>query len=266
MARADGTFPPARASMYMEPCARAPRAYIVGRESSQVKRLSLLVVLISLIVLAAACGTPAPTATPSIVPTVVPTAVKPPAPTAPAPTATPSIVPTVVPTAVKPPAPTAPAATTIFLPDGTKCDFAGKGATLAFDGKRLNYTCGAADVGLLGNMAKAGTGYTVERVTLARKDNAWVIGKSETITMEIATIDLADGTTCANAGKGATLSFDGKRLNYTCGTANEVGLIGDLQLTTEVFTAERATIARENNAWVLKASVQAPISTLRAAR
>ena len=34
------------------------------------------------------------------------------------------------------------AETAIQLHDGARCLFAGKGATLAFDGKRLNYTCG----------------------------------------------------------------------------------------------------------------------------
>ena len=206
--------------------------------------LAIIAVLLVVAIAAAAC---APAATPTPVP---PTAV-PPAPTK-APT---------------PPAATSPAPVTaaIVLPDGTKCDFAGRGATLSFDGKRLNYTCGANDVGLIGDVRKAGTGLAVEKVTLTRKDNAWAIGKSETITMEIATIELTDGSKCDNAGKGATLSFDGKRLNYTCGS-NELGLIGDLQIREYVVSVERARIARESNAWVLKEATLVPIHLLRAAK
>lgn len=204
------------------------------------KRLTVVVALVALSIAAVACTAPA--ATPTAVP---PTAVPP--------------------TVTKPPAaaPTAPAAS-IVLPDGTRRDFAGRGATLAFDGKRLNYTCGSAEVGILGDIRKAGAGIAVERVALARKDNAWTIAKSETITMEIATIELPDGTACANAGKGATLAFDGKRLNYSCG-GDELGLIGDLQINGEFVSAERARFARENNAWVLKQSAVMPVRLLRAA-
>lgn len=128
-------------------------------------------------------------------------------------------------------------ATSIVLPNGGKCQFAGKGATLSYEGERLNYTCG--DVGgLLGNIQIAnGTEMTV---TFAVLDGSSVT-ETEPVVFTIAAIELADGTTCLHAGQGATLAFDGKRLNYTCGTA-DIGIIGDISQSEATFKAEKATL------------------------
>ena len=129
-------------------------------------------------------------------------------------------------------------ATQIVLPDGTACLHAGQGATLAFDGKRLNYTCGEK-MGLIGDIViPNSTEMTVEAAML----NGPTITGSEPITFTIAAIELTDGTTCLNAGQGATLAFDGKRVNYTCG-GSEAGLMGDITAEGETFSVEKALLA-----------------------
>ena len=66
--------------------------------------------------------------------------------------------------------------------------------------------------------------------------------ESEDIRFLIAEIELEDGTVCLHAGEGATLAFDGKRLNYTCGGPS-VGLIGDIAISAGgVFQVEAAQL------------------------
>ncbi|MCX6028673.1 MAG: DUF333 domain-containing protein [Chloroflexi bacterium] len=161
-----------------------------------------------------------------------------------------------------------PAETAIQLPDGVRCLFAGKGATLVFDGKRLNYTCdktaGGEQTGLLGNLDRAGFTWTAEKITLGHNDKGFFVKESQKITMEITQVELADGTLCLHAGKGATLAFDGKRLNYTCKVvgADQVGLIGDFTERDGVWSAERATIVRKEGAFALEASAVVSIKAL----
>jgi LysM repeat protein len=147
----------------------------------------------------------------------------------------------------------------IELPDGTRCLHAGRGATLAFDGKRLNYTCGTdgeSEVGLIGDMQLDVDVLTVEKALYGRDDSGFVLKASEPVAMAVVEIELADGTQCLNAGRGATLAFDGKRLNYTCGQEgeDEVGLIGDMQLDVDVLTVEKALYGRDDSGFVFKAS------------
>jgi LysM repeat protein len=144
----------------------------------------------------------------------------------------------------------------IQLPDGTQCLHAGRGATLAFDGKRLNYTCGTDgedEVGLIGDMGLDLDVLTVEKALYGRDDSGFVLKASEPVAMTIVQIELADGTQCLNAGHGATLAFDDKRLNYTCGQEgdNEVGLIGDMDLSGNVLTAEKALIGHDESGFSL---------------
>jgi hypothetical protein len=61
---------------------------------------------------------------------------------------------------------------------------------------------------------------------------------------------------CQFAGEGATLAFEGKRLNYSCGQAGEeeIGLIGDFQLKGLAMTAEKAAIGHDTSGFVLNSS------------
>lgn len=127
-------------------------------------------------------------------------------------------------------------ATAIVLPDGTECNFAGRGATLAYEGDRLNYTC-SDTLGLIGDVAIAnGTDITVTTATLA---GATITG-SEPLTFTLQAIKLADGTLCLNAGQGATMAFEGRRLNFTCN--DNLALVGDIVQSEETFIAEKAVL------------------------
>ena len=135
------------------------------------------------------------------------------------------------------PTPTEAAETAIVLPDGTPCLHAGRGATLTFEGKRLNYTCGDA-AGLIGDVTvDQGMDITLEKATI---DGTTITG-SEPMLLMVSEVTLADGTLCLNAGRGATLAFDEKRLNFSCETVDG-GLIGDITEDDGVFMAELALL------------------------
>jgi hypothetical protein len=131
------------------------------------------------------------------------------------------------------------AATAIVLPDGTECLNAGQGATLTFEGQRLNYTCNDT-TGLVGDVVITnGTEMTLAVATL----EGTTITESEAMGLTVNAVELADGTVCLNAGQGATLAFEGKRLNFTCpDAAVEAGLLGDITDDDGVFSVEMATL------------------------
>lgn len=125
-------------------------------------------------------------------------------------------------------------ATTIGLPDGTECNFAGQGATLAYEGKRLNYTC-SDTIGLIGEVVVTnGTEITVDVATIA----GTTITGSELLTFTISAVELADDSICLNAGQGATLTYSDRRLNFTC--APDKVLIGDVTTSAPTFTVDQA--------------------------
>lgn len=167
-------------------------------------------------------------------------------------------------------------AATIVLPDGISCDFAGTGATLAFDEQRLNYTCAAPGTddagddagdeifGLLGEPAPApGSMLSVEVATVSHGDDGFSLESSEELTFLVTHIELVDGTACAFAGQGATLAFEQKRLNYTCGQEGTVGLLGDFVAAgAGIWTVEKATLGRDDSGFVLESSELVPIALL----
>ncbi len=160
-------------------------------------------------------------------------------------------------------------ASTIFvLPDGTTCTFAGTGATLAFDGERLNYNCtnpATPLFGILGDPVQdvnSGAGvWTVTLATISRGADGFVLDSSETITFFAAQIELENGSLCLHAGFGATLGFDDKRLNYTCGQVDgkERGIVGELVYDATaapgVYVAQQVVFHSAGDAgWALDAS------------
>lgn len=109
------------------------------------------------------------------------------------------------------------------LPDGNQCGLAGTGVTLAFDGKRLNYLCDQAPedilVGILGDPVVTGaTEWEVEVAYIGRDSDGFVLEWSALVTFMAWDISLVDGVRCLHAGFGATLAFEGERVNYTCDT------------------------------------------------
>lgn len=163
-------------------------------------------------------------------------------------------------------------AATIVLPDGMTCAWAGAGATLAFDGQRLTYTCSDSDgtiIGLLGDPAPTTIGYwSVEKATITHGSDGFTLDTSETVAFLAATLDLADGTQCAFAGEGATMAFDGKRLNYSCPdeAGLTVGLLGDLTPSEAgVLYAEKALIDRSGSEPTVTEATQVVVTQINAA-
>lgn len=163
-------------------------------------------------------------------------------------------------------------AATLVLPDGATCAWTGEGATLAFDGKRVNYTCSESDdtiIALLGDPAPGAIGvWSVEKATIKHGSAGFTLDNSETVTFLAATLDLADGATCAFAGMGATMAFHGKRLNYTCGEPGDeiVGIIGELALgEAGVISAEKVLIDRSGSEPIVKESSQVAVSQINGA-
>ncbi|HIK45073.1 MAG TPA: hypothetical protein IGR64_09325 [Leptolyngbyaceae cyanobacterium M65_K2018_010] len=130
--------------------------------------------------------------------------------------------------------------TTIVLPDGSQCFFAGQGATLTYQGQRLNYSCGDT-LGLMGDVTFAqGTEITLQTATL---DGTTITGiTSQTLT--ISSVELADGTTCTNTAETNVdwRSIQDKPLYFFCGDADTVtGLTGTITDHNGILTTERIT-------------------------
>jgi hypothetical protein len=136
----------------------------------------------------------------------------------------------------------------ITLPTGETCLWAGEGATLAFEGKRLTYTCGSAALGLVGELQFSGADLSVEKVTVANAE----VAASEIVTGRIATVILQMGETCAFAGEGATLAVDNKCVNYTCSGDNV--LLGDFNYSNGVVTVEQGVVTRATEGTVVRPS------------
>lgn len=148
---------------------------------------------------------------------------------------------------------------------GYVCAFAGTGATLAFEGKRLNFTCdpqGGKEVGLLGDVVPGPQGWEMEMGVIAHGDEGFTLESSEMVT--VLEIELSDGMHCPFAGTGASLAFEGKRLNFSCPRDgdNEVGLLGEVVLTDRGWEMERATIAHTEQGSTLQSSELVPIAAL----
>ena len=155
------------------------------------------------------------------------------------------------------------------LAGGFQCNSSGEGATLAFDGQRVNYTCSdpnAPVTGLLGDITQVQeTIWSTEKATLAPGDAGFTLQSSEVITYRIEKLDLVSGMQCANPGQGATLAFDNKRLNYTCGEdgANTLGILGDVtQGDAGIWTAEEATISHGDSGFTLDSSALVTVSAI----
>jgi hypothetical protein len=146
-----------------------------------------------------------------------------------------------------------PQATTIVLPDGTVCLFSGSGATLAFNGQRVNYNCGTAPDGtmtvILGNPTTQQTGDWVVQIghVAQTTGGGFTLAATESVTMQISRVDLVDASTCLFAGTGATVVVNGQRMNYTCGQPN-VGLIGSFNTSNPLWTAMRVYVAGPTSA------------------
>jgi hypothetical protein len=150
--------------------------------------------------------------------------------------------------------------TALTLLDGTICRSTGKGATLAFEGRRLNFDCGTSGVdkvGLLGPVAIGPEGMlTVQWAEIAWSEGFFSVRKAKPALARASEIALADGLTCHLAGTGATLAFGGRRASYTCGTkdGDTVALLGELEPAEGGFRIVQARIAHGESGFALRSS------------
>lgn len=136
----------------------------------------------------------------------------------------------------------------VTLPSGERCAHAGDGATLAFDGDRLSWTCEPEDGaprGLLGTPAvtEDGTGLTW-RLGVARTvpEGGFALARDERVTARVWALELATGERCAFAGEAATLAYEGRRVAYTCD--GDVVVLGPLESDDRGVLAARAEVVR----------------------
>jgi hypothetical protein len=186
----------------------------------------------------------------------------PPAPVA-APVAAPAATPVAAPHVLAPSTPGVAAGgeiTALTLPDGTVCQSTGKGATLAFDGRRLNFDCGSSGVdrlGLLGPLTLGPGGLLqVQKAEITWTEGLSSVRKAETTLGRASEIALGDGLTCRLTGRGATLAFEGRRASFTCGMkdGDTVALLGDLEAAEGGFRIVRARITQGAQGFALASS------------
>jgi hypothetical protein len=82
----------------------------------------------------------------------------------------------------------------IELIDRTRCSFAGTGATLAFSGKRLNFTCppeGESDVGLLGDIIPTEKGWEIEKAVIGHTDEGFAVPSAEMAQIAAVVVEAA---------------------------------------------------------------------------
>ena len=78
--------------------------------------------------------------------------------------------------------------THIELNDGTQCAWAGSGTTLAFDEKRVNFTCDLPETVLVGEVELGEEGWLIERVMLARSEGGFSIDVTEPVGIAAMTV------------------------------------------------------------------------------
>ena len=137
------------------------------------------------------------------------------------------------------------AATTIQLPDGTTCNFAGTGATAVFNGQRVNYTCGTRSDGgltvILGNPTLQNGVWTITVGIVDTVNNQQTLRSSDTLNVQFVEADLADGTACTLVSGGNRITVEGQPMNYTCGRSEE-GLLGDFNTSQPLWTTVKVVV------------------------
>ena len=139
----------------------------------------------------------------------------------------------------------------VVLPSLERCLYVGDGATLSFDGQRLDWTC-ESPVGLpRGLLGAPEIGFAADvrwRLVATERPavgGGFVIGREEIIEARAEALVLETGETCRFAGEGATLAFELGRVNFTCG--EEVVVVGDLRADARGLLAVRGTLVRADD-------------------
>lgn len=77
----------------------------------------------------------------------------------------------------------------VRLFDGTECSYSAEGVPLAFDGKRLNFTCSPGRFALVGPLQPIGNTLIAERVVLERTSSGLRVALGEIVPVQAITVD-----------------------------------------------------------------------------
>lgn len=167
------------------------------------------------------------------------------------------------------------AETLLVLPDKRQCTPVDESATLTVEDQPLSYTCGmqGRDItGILGEPERQGDVLMMRLATVGpaprgpeAPPSAFTIKDSRPLTIQIDSIELADGTRCTLVS-GPAPAFNGKRANYTCGSAgtDTVMLLGNPRPGNGVYQAEKALIGERDSGLYVKSSDIVTVKTLNA--
>jgi hypothetical protein len=189
--------------------------------------------------------------------------------TAPAATVAPTAAPTYTPAASAVTI-TPIAAVTVTAPNGAsliRYAFAGTGTTLTVDNKRVDWTgerrADGTESVLVGDITLGDEGWEITQAILAPADGGWKIQSSNVVLVQ--GIELADGSSCWFAGRGATFGFQDQRANFTCGDrkAQEItALFGELKPGDNGYEILRATGSLGEQGFTATSSAQMTVVAL----
>ena len=136
----------------------------------------------------------------------------------------------------------------------------GEGTDHDYRGQRVNFDCGlwAGDtVGLVGPLTVGADGlFVAQKAVIEWRESGNRPREVEPTSARVSEIALGDGLTCRFAGMGATLAFEGRRANYTCGMkdGDTVLLLGDLEPVEGGFRITRARVANAGGGFSLRST------------
>jgi hypothetical protein len=148
--------------------------------------------------------------------------------------------------------------TGLALENGTVCRSSGRGATLAFAGRRLNFACPPSPdgvrVALLGPIVADGAGLEITRGAIVHDGDRFVVKEPAPVSVTLAEITLADGQLCVAAAKDSTLAFDGERVSFRCGVSGlaERVLLGEPAMVEGSFVLFQALAGPGELGYVLR--------------
>jgi hypothetical protein len=159
--------------------------------------------------------------------------------------------------------------TGLALENGMICRSSGRGATLAFAGRRLNFTCPTSSDGgrlaLLGPVEPEGAGLQITSGAIGLEGDQFVVKDPKPVRVALAEITLADGQLCVAVAKSSTVAFDGERVTFSCGVSGlaERVLLGEPTMVAGSFVLAQALTSPGELGYVLRDRERLVVSSPR---
>ncbi len=169
-------------------------------------------------------------------------------------------VPSAAPPAVTPlPSAIAGRVVGLALEDGTLCRSSGRGGTLAFEGRRVNFTCPTTPDGrrpvLLGSLEPGAPGAFASVLgVLGHEVDRFVLRDERRVAVRVAEIEILGQKLCVSPPQGPKIDLGNDHLTYWCGrdSVDLVALLGELQPVAGGLSITRAIVAQEERAFVVR--------------